>query len=73
MHAPASVRCTALALGYNMTLGIVGGLSPLTASWLIERFEAATAPGYMIASLSAISLIALFMFRPGGRHYNQEQ
>ena len=35
--APVAVRCTAIALGYNVTSGIVGGLSPLAATWLIER------------------------------------
>lgn len=62
LHSPKPVRCTALAIGYNLTLGIVGGLSPITAQWLIHRLDDATAPGYMIAVLAAISLIALYPF-----------
>ena len=38
--APASVRCTAVALGYNVTLGVIGGLTPLVAAWLVERTRA---------------------------------
>lgn len=64
LQSPAAVRCTALAIGYNVTLGVVGGLSPLTASWLIKRLHDTQAPAYMIAGLSAVSLIALFRFRP---------
>lgn len=62
LHSPKPVRCTALAIGYNLTLGIVGGLSPLTAQWLVDRLEDNAAPGYMIAILAAISLVGLYPF-----------
>lgn len=62
MHSPKAVRCTALAIGYNLTLGLVGGLSPLTAQWLIHRLDDTAAPGYMIVLLAALSLIALYPF-----------
>ena len=35
--APPPVRCTAVALGYNISLGIIGGLTPLVATWLVNR------------------------------------
>lgn len=62
LHSPARVRCTALAIGYNLTLGVVGGLSPLVAASLIGGFGNSAAPGYMIAILSAVSLAALIVF-----------
>ena len=62
MHSPKPVRCTALAIGYNLTLGVVGGLTPLTAQWLIDRLEDTAAPGYMIAGLAAMSLAGLYPF-----------
>lgn len=62
MHSPKAVRCTALAIGYNLTLGLIGGLSPLTAQWLIHRLDDAVAPGYMIAVLAAVSFVALYPF-----------
>lgn len=67
LHAPERVRCTALAIGYNLTLGIVGGLSPLVAASLIGGLGASAAPGYMIAFLSAVSLAALIVFARSGR------
>lgn len=35
--APPEVRCSATALGYNITFGVAGGLSPLVATWLVHR------------------------------------
>jgi MHS family proline/betaine transporter-like MFS transporter len=58
--APERVRCTAVALGYNTTLGIVGGLTPLAATWLVQRTGDEVAPGFLIMAAAAISLIAVF-------------
>ena len=30
--APLPVRCTAVALGYNITFGVIGGFTPLAAT-----------------------------------------
>lgn len=34
---PAEVRCTAIGLGYNVMLALVGGTSPMAATWLVYR------------------------------------
>lgn len=60
---PAEVRCTAVALGYNVTLGVVGGLSPLMATWLVERTANDYSPAFMIMAAAAISFAALLSFR----------
>ena len=46
--APPAVRCTAIALGYNVTLGVVGGVSPLAATWLVHRTDNDLSPAFMI-------------------------
>lgn len=61
--APVAVRCTAIALGYNVTLGVVGGLSPLVATWLVERTGNDYSPAYMIMVAAAISFAALLYFK----------
>ncbi len=61
--APAAVRCTAIALGYNVTLGIVGGLSPLAATWLVARTGNDYSPAFMIMAAAAITFVALLRFR----------
>lgn len=62
-EVPAAIRCTAIALGYNVTLGIVGGLSPLIATWLVSRTGDDLTPAYMIMAAAAISFLAVLAFR----------
>lgn len=60
--APAHIRSTSIALGYNLTLGIVGGLTPLTATWLVHQTHSAVAPAFMIIAAALLSLgTILFM------------
>lgn len=60
---PWQVRCTAIALGYNVTLGIVGGLSPLVATWLVERTANDYSPSFMIMAAAAVSFFASLTFK----------
>ena len=64
---PASVRCSAVAMGYNVTLGIVGGLSPLVATWLVHRTENDLAPAYMVMVAAAVSFFAVRLFKENSR------
>jgi MFS transporter, MHS family, proline/betaine transporter len=57
--APPEVRCTAVALGYNITLGVVGGISPMVATWLVHRTNEALSPALLIAVGAAISFLAI--------------
>ena len=66
-EAPASIRCTAIALGYNITLGIIGGLSPLVATWLVHRTENDLAPAYMVMIAAAASFLAVWRFKENSR------
>jgi MHS family proline/betaine transporter-like MFS transporter len=60
---PHEVRCTATALGYNVSLGVIGGLSPLAATWLIERTDNDYSPAFMIMAAAVISFVALLSLR----------
>jgi MFS transporter, MHS family, proline/betaine transporter len=60
---PANVRCTTIALGYNVTLGVVGSLSPLVATWLVERTANDYSPALMIMAAAAVSFLALLTFK----------
>jgi MHS family proline/betaine transporter-like MFS transporter len=61
--APAEVRCSATALGYNITFGIAGGLSPLVATWLVHRTGDDLSPAFMIMVAAAVSLLAMLLYR----------
>ena len=56
--APPRIRCTAVALGYNTTLAVFGGLSPLVAAWLVGRTADELAPAYLIMVAAAVSFLA---------------
>jgi MFS transporter, MHS family, proline/betaine transporter len=60
---PAEVRCTAIAVGYNVTAGVIGGLTPLAATWLVERTANDYSPAFMIMAAAAVSFLALLSFR----------
>jgi len=61
--APATVRCTAVPLGYNLCYGLFGGLSPLAATWLVERTDDEIAPAFLIMASAAVTVVTLFRFR----------
>ena len=61
--APYQVRCTVVALGYNTALGVIGGLTPLAAEWLIHRTDNDLSPAWMLMGAAAISLVAT-LFQP---------
>jgi MHS family proline/betaine transporter-like MFS transporter len=65
--APPAVRCTAVALGYNLCYGLFGGLSPLVAAWLVERTGDEIAPAFLIMASAAVTLVTLFGFRESYR------
>jgi MHS family proline/betaine transporter-like MFS transporter len=57
--APTRVRCTAVALGYNLCLAIGGGMTPVVATWLIERTGDDLSPAYLIMVAAAVTFVAL--------------
>jgi len=61
--APPTVRCTAVALGYNLCFGLFGGLSPLVATWLVERTGDEIAPAFLIMASAAVTFVTIFWFR----------
>jgi len=61
--APADARCTTVALGHNLAMGVIGGLTPLAAEWLMHRTANDLSPAYMLMAAAAISLFATFFQR----------
>jgi MHS family proline/betaine transporter-like MFS transporter len=59
---PRAVRCTGLAFAYNISVGVLGGMTPMIVTWLIAYSHSPAAPGYWIAATSAVSAITLFFF-----------
>jgi MFS transporter, MHS family, proline/betaine transporter len=57
--APPQVRCTAVALGYNICVAMIGGTSPLAATWLIERTGNELSPAFLIMVAAVITFAAV--------------
>ena len=64
---PAGVRCTAVSLGYNIAFGIIGGLTPLTAAWLVARTDMDLSPAWLIMAAAAVTFAALLASRETSR------
>ena len=60
--APLKVRCTAVALGYNVSAGVVGGVTPLVASWLVARTGDEIAPGFLMMVAAAVTFLTTLRF-----------
>ena len=61
--APAPVRCTAVGLGYNICLGVIGGLTPLAATWLVSRTGDEISPAVLIMAAAAVTFATILRFR----------
>jgi MHS family proline/betaine transporter-like MFS transporter len=56
---PSNIRCTALAIGNNIGWSILGGLTPLAATWLAARTGDALAPAWLVTAAAAITAVTL--------------
>ena len=71
--APLKVRCTAVSLGYNIAFGVIGGLTPLVASWLVARTGDEIAPGFLMmvpARLARITALTANSANPSTKDSN---
>lgn len=60
---PPAVRCTVIALGFNVTAGILGGFAPLAAAWLVHRSGVDLSPAFIVMAVAALSFLAALTFR----------
>lgn len=61
------VRSTTIALGYNLTAGVIGGFTPFAAAWLIHRTRDDISPAYILMAAAAISLAAIVSMKESYR------
>ena len=55
---PTRVRATAMGIGYNVPQAILGGLTPLTCTWLAHRTSSEFTPGLFIFAVAVLSFVA---------------
>lgn len=59
---PSAVRCTGLALAYNIAIGLFGGTTPMIAAILINRSGNPLAPAFWMAGAAFISLCVILFW-----------
>ncbi len=53
---PTRTRFSGIALGYNITLGLVGGTAPLICTWLVQATGDIAAPAYYLMILALVTV-----------------
>ncbi len=69
---PARDRLSGYSVAYNLGLGVVGGATPMIATWLIEVSGVSAAPSALLAFAAAVGCIACLWMRDGSREPLQE-
>lgn len=62
------VRLSAVGIAYNFSIGVVGGLSPMVAAWLMGVTGDPLSPAFLVAAAAAASLVAT-RFMPETAHH----
>jgi len=57
---PRESRLTSVAIGYNTSMAVAGGLSPSLATWLMREYGP-SGPGYLLSAFALISLCGLHL------------
>jgi MHS family proline/betaine transporter-like MFS transporter len=59
---PDSIRCTGLALAYNIAHGLFGGTTPLIAAWLLKTSDNPIAPAYWLLAALILSTLTMLLW-----------
>ena len=60
---PARNRNTGYSISYAIGMGIIGGATPMTATWLIDITGHEASPGYLLAGVTFIATLAVLSMR----------
>ncbi len=60
---PTNVRYSGVSIGYNISMTIFGGTTPLIAMYLIKKTGSALAPSIYLMASGIITLLALFFIK----------
>lgn len=60
---PTAVRSTGMAVSYNVSVALFGGMAPLTVTWLTGLTQSRMIPAYYLAGAAALSMVMVLAFR----------
>ncbi|WP_114814226.1 glycine betaine/L-proline transporter ProP [Paraburkholderia kururiensis] len=64
---PTSIRYGALAIGFNVSVSLFGGTTPLVTAWLVEATGNLMMPAYYLMGASVIGMAAVAALRETAR------
>jgi len=64
---PARDRLSGYSVAYNLGLGIVGGATPMLATWLIKASGVPVAPAALLTAAAVLALVSVLWIRDGSR------
>ncbi|SKA71591.1 MFS transporter, MHS family, proline/betaine transporter [Paucidesulfovibrio gracilis DSM 16080] len=64
---PAGDRLSGYSIAFNLGMGVVGGSTPMLATWLVQITGLETAPGLLMIGWSVVGAGVLFWMRDGSR------
>lgn len=64
---PTDDRLTGYSVAFNIGIGVVGGTTPMVATWLIEKTSVITVPAFYLSTLAMVSVISLLMMKDRSR------
>ncbi|SHK28980.1 MFS transporter, MHS family, proline/betaine transporter [Marinobacter antarcticus] len=64
---PARDRLSGYSIAYNLGLGIVGGATPMVATWLIKESGSPAAPAFLLTAAAVLAFAAVLWIRDGSR------
>jgi MFS transporter, MHS family, proline/betaine transporter len=56
---PTKIRYGALAIGFNVSVSLFGGTTPLVTAWLVEKTGNLMMPAYYLMGASVIGIISV--------------
>ncbi|CAG9195084.1 membrane hypothetical protein [Paraburkholderia sabiae] len=64
---PTKIRYSALAIGFNVSVSLFGGTTPLVAAWLVDRTGDAMMPAYYLMAASIVGIVSVLALRETAR------
>lgn len=61
------IRYSALAIGFNISVSLFGGTTPLMTAWLVDKTQNLLMPAYYLMGAAVIGLITVFFMRETAR------
>jgi len=64
---PTDDRLTGYSIAFNIGIGVVGGTTPMLATWLIDVTSVISAPAFYLSVLSMVAVTSLLMMKDRSR------